>query len=25
MKVVWSSEALRMLDEIERFIAQDNP
>jgi toxin ParE1/3/4 len=25
MKVVWSSEALRMLGEIERFIAQDNP
>lgn len=25
MNVVWSSEALRMLEEIERFIAQDNP
>jgi addiction module RelE/StbE family toxin len=25
MNVVLSSEALRMLDEIERFIAQDNP
>jgi hypothetical protein len=25
MKVVWSSEALGMLDEIERFIAQVNP
>jgi len=25
MIVVWSSEALRMLDEIERFITQDNP
>jgi plasmid stabilization system protein ParE len=25
MIVVWSSEALRMLDEIERFIAQDSP
>jgi len=24
MKVVWSSEALGKLDEIERFIAQDN-
>lgn len=25
MNVVWSSEALGKLDEIERFIAQDNP
>ncbi|NTW53806.1 MAG: type II toxin-antitoxin system RelE/ParE family toxin [Chlorobaculum sp.] len=25
MKVVWSSEALGKLDEIERFIAQDHP
>jgi toxin ParE1/3/4 len=25
MKVAWSSEALGMLDEIERFIARDNP
>jgi addiction module RelE/StbE family toxin len=25
MKVVWSSEALGKQDEIERFIAQDNP
>ena len=25
MNVVWTAEALRMLEEIERFIAQDNP
>ncbi|NTU97705.1 MAG: type II toxin-antitoxin system RelE/ParE family toxin [Chlorobiaceae bacterium] len=25
MNVVWTTEALRMLDEIEQFIAQDNP
>ena len=25
MNVVWSSEAFGKLDEIERFIAQDNP
>lgn len=25
MKVVWTSEALRKLDEIESFIAQNNP
>lgn len=25
MNVLWSSEALRRLDEIERFIAQDSP
>ncbi len=25
MRVVWTNEAVRKLDEIERFIAQDNP
>jgi plasmid stabilization system protein ParE len=25
MKVVWTSEAVRKLDEIEAFIGQDNP
>lgn len=25
MTVVWTTEALRNLDEIERYIAQDNP
>jgi plasmid stabilization system protein ParE len=25
VNVVWTSEALRKLDEIERFIAQNNP
>lgn len=25
MNVVWTAEALRMLEEIERFIAQHNP
>ncbi len=25
MRVVWTTEALRNLDDIERYIVQDNP